>query len=201
MSNGPANKFEKCNPITFTSVIQLYMHVQEEDTVLINMVLQGSQAAFGKLVDRYQGYVFSIALRYVRDRELAEELSQDVFVKAYKCLADFKGRSKFSTWLYTIVHTTCLSHTRLKTTRVELPGEEALHNMAKSQDMSFHPARKLEQATQKQLLERAMTNLADADAEIVTLFYMAEQSVEEIGVIVGLSPANVKVKLLRPGKN
>jgi len=78
------------------------------------MVLQGQQAAYATLVTRYEGYVFTIAMRFVNNREVAEELAQDAFVKAYRYLADFKGNSKFSTWLYTIVNTTCLSHLRKK---------------------------------------------------------------------------------------
>src|SRR3954467_5276953 len=90
------------------------MHQQTDDIAVIQMVLQGQQAAYATLVERYQQYVFTLAMRYVNNRELAEELSQDVFVKAYRCLADFKGHSKFSTWLYTIVNSTCLSQLRKK---------------------------------------------------------------------------------------
>src|SRR5580700_8772213 len=85
-----------------------------DDFAIIQQVLQGQHAAYAVLVGRYQSYVFTLAMRYVNNRETAEELAQDVFVKAYRYLADFKGNSKFSTWLYTIVNSTCLSHLRKK---------------------------------------------------------------------------------------
>ena len=97
------------------------MPAELDDIAVIQLILQGQQAAYATLVNRYQQYVFTLAMRFVNNRELAEELAQDVFVKAYKYLADFKGNCKFSTWLYTIVNTTCLSHLRKKFLRVVPP--------------------------------------------------------------------------------
>ncbi len=90
------------------------MQGQADDIAVIQSILQGQQSAYATLVNRYQLYVFTLVMRYVNNREIAEELAQDVFVKAYRYLADFKGNSKFSTWLYTIVNTTCLSYIRKK---------------------------------------------------------------------------------------
>ena len=90
------------------------MYENFDDIALIQIILQGQQPAYGVIVKRYESYVFTLVMRFVNNRELAEELAQDVFVKAYRYLADFKGNSKFSTWLYTIVNTTCLSHLRKK---------------------------------------------------------------------------------------
>ncbi len=172
------------------------MHEHLDDTAVIQMILQGQQAAYATLVTRYQQYVFTIAMRHVNNRELAEELAQDAFVKAYKYLADFKGNSKFSTWLYTIVHTTCLSHMRKKKDETILLEEEKMVTIS---DNSYEqkPTDKLEQKTQKQMLENAMKHLPEAEAQILTLFYQAEQSIEEVGMIMGLTTANVKVRLFR----
>ena len=172
------------------------MHEHLDDIAVIQLVLQGQQAAYATLVGRYQQYVFTIAMRYVNNRELAEELSQDAFVKAYKYLADFKGNSKFSTWLYTIVNTTCLTHLRKKKDETILLEEEKMVSLS---DNAYEqkPTDKLEQKTQKQLLERAMKHLPDAETQILTLFYQAEQSIDEVGMIMGLTTSNVKVKLFR----
>ena len=160
------------------------------------MVLHGQQSAYGVLVSRYQSYVFTLAMRYVNDRELAEELAQDVFVKAYRYLADFKGNSKFSTWLYTIVHTTCLSQMRKKKEAVVFLEEETMVSIADSNSFES-PSNRLEQKMQKQVLDSAMSQLPETDAQLLTLFYQGEQSVEEIGVIMGLTTSNVKVRLFR----
>ena len=172
------------------------MHEQLDDIAVIQLILQGQQSAYATLVMRYEKYVFTIAMRFVNNRELAEELAQDVFVKAYRYLADFKGNSKFSTWLYTIVNSTCLSHLRKKKDETILLEEE---KMIAVSDNSFgeSPSDRMEQRNQKQMIENAMKYLPEQDAQILTLFYQAEQSVDEIGVIAGLTTSNVKVRLFR----
>ena len=90
------------------------MSTTPSDNEIIGNVLAGDQQAYALLVSRYQNYVFTLALRFTRNREDAEEVSQDIFIKAYKALADFKGASKFSTWLYTIVNTSCITFLRKK---------------------------------------------------------------------------------------
>src|SRR5678809_257326 len=82
------------------------------DNEIISRVLKGEQNAYAELVNRYKAYVFTLTLRMIKSREDAEEVAQDVFIKAYRSLADFRGESKFSTWLYTIANTTsCLLYT------------------------------------------------------------------------------------------
>ena len=172
------------------------MPEQLDETLVIQKILQGQQSAYAMLVDKYQSYVFTLAMRYVNDRELAEELAQDVFVKAYRYLADFKGNSKFSTWLYTIVHTTCLSYMRKKKDETVLLNEEKMISISDN-NFAQKPIELLEQKAQKLMLENAMKHLPAADAQLLTLFYLGEQSVDEIGVILGLTATNVKVRLFR----
>lgn len=81
-----------------------------DDIELIRQVLAGNQAVYADLVKRHQRYVFTLALRFSKNRENAEEIAQDCFVKAYKALAGFQQQSKFTTWLYTIVYTTHDGH-------------------------------------------------------------------------------------------
>ena len=172
------------------------MPVQPDDIAVIHLVLQGQQAAYAAIVDKYQQYVFTLVMRYVNNRVVAEELSQDVFVKAYRYLADFKGNSKFSTWLYTIVNTTCISHLRKKNNGAVLLDEQKMIGIADSQ-MSEKPYQQMEQESTKQMLERALQYLDEQDNLIISLYYQAEQSVEEIGASLGLSASNVKVRLFR----
>ena len=74
------------------------------DQDLIDQTLNGDTKAFGELVDRYQNFVFTIAIKLLKVTEEAEEVAQDSFIKAYNSLAGFRGDSKFSTWLYRIVY-------------------------------------------------------------------------------------------------
>jgi len=85
---------------------------EQPEEEIISRILKGDQSAFSQLVERYKNYVFTLVLRFTENREDAEEIAQDVFVKAYRSLADFRGDSKFSTWLFTITRTTCLSFLR-----------------------------------------------------------------------------------------
>ena len=84
----------------------------EQDIIYINQVLDGNRDAFAFLVDKYKSMVFSLALRITRDREEAEEISQDTFIKAFQSLNSFQGKAKFSSWLYRIVYNTGISHLR-----------------------------------------------------------------------------------------
>jgi RNA polymerase sigma-70 factor (ECF subfamily) len=171
------------------------MYQNLQDTDIIGLVLKGQQLPFSVLVDRYQHFVFTIAMRYVDNREEAEEMAQDVFVKAYRSLAGFNGKSKFSTWLYAITHYTCLSHLRKrKAATVSVDAHPALNAALSATEMASD---KSDTNSTRNLLNKAMSRLDNTDAEIITLYYQAEQSLEEIATITGQTPNNVKVRLFR----
>jgi RNA polymerase sigma-70 factor (ECF subfamily) len=172
------------------------MHTGTSDNEIITRVLRGEQALYSDLVKRHQGFVFTIALRYTPNREDAEEIAQDVFVKAYRSLADFRGESKFTTWLYTIVTTTCITFLRRKKLDVHSLDNEKVFEVADSQNSSFR-ANQVEQKSKVQMINEAIKLLSVDDARIITLFYQGEQSLEEIGRIIGAEPNSVKVKLHR----
>lgn len=166
------------------------------DTEIINLVLNGQQNAYAGLVSRYQDYVFTLALRMLKSREDAEEVAQDVFVKAYRSLADFRGDSKFSTWLYTITNTTSISFLRKKKLETRTLENEKIFEMAETLDASFK-ANQVEQKSRVNMVNEAIALLSIDDAEVLTLFYKAEQSLEEIGRILKLESNTVKVRLHR----
>jgi len=172
------------------------MQAGTDDIQIINQVLQGDQQSFEELIKRYQHFVFTIALRYVRNREDAEEIAQDVFVKAYRSLADFKGNAKFSTWLYTIAMNTTKTFLR----KVKLPVDSLDHvKISETVDKqhSGNGADLTEQRSMQLLINQAIGLLSPEDAIVITLFYKAEQSIEETGLIMGLTPNAVKVRLHR----
>ena len=171
------------------------MHSSVNEQQIITMVLQGRKEAFAILVDRYQNYVFSLALRYLPRREEAEEAAQDVFIKAYGALASFRGESRFSTWLYRITHTTCISWLRKKQV-VHIPTDASfVHELPDTQ--SEHTALRAEQRSKAAMLEKAISRLNAEDAQVITLFYQGEQSLEEIALILGMPANTIKVKLHR----
>ena len=166
------------------------------DNEIISRVLQGEQNAYAELVNRYQSYVFTLILRMVKSREDAEEIAQDVFVKAYRSLADFRGESKFSTWLYTITNTTSITFLRKKKLEVHSLDNEKVFEVADSKDSGFR-ANLIEQKSRVNMVNEAIAMLSPDDAEIITLFYKAEQNLEEISRILRLETNTVKVRLHR----
>lgn len=172
------------------------MHGGLTDTEIISRVLKGEQQLFASLVERYQNYVFTLVLRLIDSREDAEELSQDIFVKTYRSLADFRGDSKFSTWLYTIVRTSCITFLRkrkLDTTSID---NEKTYLQLESQESSFK-SNSIEAKSRQAMVNQAIKLLSAGDAQLITLFYKGEQTLEEIGTIIGADPNTVKVKLHR----
>ena len=166
------------------------------DNEIISRVLQGEQTAYAALVERYQGYVFTLVLRMIKSREDAEEVAQDVFIKAYRALADFRGESKFSTWLYTITNTTCITFLRKKKLDVHSLDNERVFEMAESKDSGFR-ANLIEQKSRVQMVNEAIAMLNPDDSEIITLFYKAEQNLEEIARILRIEVNTAKVRLHR----
>ena len=166
------------------------------DTEIISRILQGEQAIFAQLVERYQNYVFTLVLRFTDNREDAEEIAQDVFVKAYRSLADFRGESKFSTWLYTVVRTSCITFLRKKKLDTTSLDNERTLIQVENRDSGFN-ANIIEQKSRHAMVNEAIRLLSPDDAQVITLFYKGEQSLEEIGRIMGLDPNTVKVKLHR----
>lgn len=166
------------------------------DNEIISKVLHGNQQAYAGLVHRYQNYVFTLAFRMLKNREDAEEVAQDVFVKAYRYLADFKGASKFTTWLYSIVNNTCISFLRKKKLDIHSLENESVFNAANNLDSGIS-ADLVEKKSKIALVSKAVDMLNVDDATIITLFYKGEQTLEEIAKILQLETNTVKVRLHR----
>lgn len=172
------------------------MDARTTDNEIITRVLRGENQLYAELVKRYQNFVFTLALRYTPGREDAEEIAQDVFVKAYKALKDFRGDSKFSTWLYSIVNSTSITFLRKKKLDVQSLDSEHVMEAADSKDSGMS-ANQVEVKSKVEMVTRAIQLLSPDDAKLITLFYKAEQSLDEIAKIMNLETNTVKVKLHR----
>ena len=172
------------------------MPTNQPDTELIQQVLQGNRQSFEVLVNRYRNLVFTVAYRLVNNREDAEELAQSAFVKAYRSLADFRGDAKFSTWLYTIVSSLSLSFLRKKKIDTLSMSHEKVQVIADGVGGGFS-ANTIETKSRVEMVHKAIGMLGQDDAQVLTLFYQGEQSLDEIGRIMGIDPNTAKVKLHR----
>jgi RNA polymerase sigma factor (sigma-70 family) len=166
------------------------------DNEIISQVLKGDHAAYAALVNHYQQYVFSLCFRVLKNREDAEEVAQDTFIKAYKYLAGFKGESKFSTWLYTIANNTSISFLRKRRLDTHSLDNENIFSAADNMDSGAR-ADVIEQKSRQAMVNKAITMLSTDDAQIITLFYKAEQSLEETAQILGVEVNAAKVRLYR----
>ena len=167
----------------------------QSDNYYIDKVLNKDVKAYASLVDKHKNMVFTIALKIVRNREDAEEIAQDVFVKAYQSLATFKKESKFSTWLYRIVYNAAISKTRKRNIETTNLKYDIVENY--SEDDINENLNRLDSNEQKTIINTVLKKLNPEDHILVTLYYFEEKSVDEISEIVNISPSNVKVKLFR----
>jgi RNA polymerase sigma factor (sigma-70 family) len=172
------------------------MHTELPDNSAIALILDGDHQSYGLLVERYRNLVFTICLRYVKGREDAEEVAQDVFVKAFRSLADFKGQAKFSTWLYTIATTTSITFLRKKKMETHSLDDERVFEAADNIEGGMS-ANQVEQKSRVNMVNQAIKMLSADDAEVLTLFYKGEQTLEEIAQVLGKEVNAVKVQLHR----
>ncbi len=170
----------------------------KNDQYYITKVLEGDTSAFSILVERYKDLIYTLALRMIKNREEAEEVSQDTFIKVYKSLSKFKGDSKFSTWIYKVTYNTCLDRLKkLKRTQNTVAINEFTEHEVKTLDSALAT---LEIKERKEAIQKCINMLPSNDSFLLTLYYFEEQSLDEIAKIVNLKPNNVKIKLYRSRK-
>ncbi len=162
---------------------------------------EGSEAAFRELVERFQGPVFSLLVRMVRRTELAEDLAQETFVKAWRALARFDPERKFSSWLFKIAHNTALDALRrsgqepLSLDAPREPGGEPMDLPADPR--AENPLARTLGRQVGRALEQAITRIRPAYREILLLRFAEELSYEEIAEVTGSPLGTVKVHLFR----
>jgi RNA polymerase sigma-70 factor (ECF subfamily) len=167
------------------------------DLILIQRAKENYSPAVAELINRYKGMVYTIALKVLKDKEEAEEVAQESFVKAFTKLNLFRMDSSFSSWLYRITYNTAISRTREKKREAEYQAEVKATESFEQHAKAFSD---LEQDDRKRYLNLAMQQLENDDSLLLILFYYDGKSLEEISQITGYSDSNVKVRLFRARK-
>ncbi len=164
----------------------------------IKKLAAGDPAALAYFLDTYRDMAFTIASRIVNNREDAEEVVQDAFVRACMAIGQFRQDAKFSTWFYRIVVNRAL--TKIKKTLMLTADTEVneLEDMASEDMESIY--KRLGAAEQKKIIDSALQELVMEDRLLLTLYYLQEQSVEEIARVTGLVKENIKMRLHRARK-
>jgi RNA polymerase sigma factor (sigma-70 family) len=168
------------------------------EDLYIRQILNGDIGRFSYFVDAYKDMAFTIASRIVNNKEDAEEVVQDAFVKAYTSLSTFRQNAKFSTWLYKIVVNASLSRTRKKVFYTNEHDAAAIEEIAEEGIESAYA--KLSHADQKKMINEALDEMNVEDRLLLTLSYLEELSPDEIMEVTGIPKENSKVKLHRAKK-
>ena len=173
--------------------------MKANDVDLIQRVLDGDQDAFTALVNKYQKSVHALVWRKIGDFHIAEELTQDVFLKVYKRLSTLKRPEHFPGWLYVITTRHCFSWLRKKqlpTKSLDAMSTAELEEICYAQ---YKANRSAESAIehQSELVNRLLKELPESERTVVTLYYLAEMTSDEISAFLGVSPNTVRSRLRR----
>ena len=173
--------------------------MKANDVDLIQRVLDGDQDAFTALVNKYQKSVHALVWRKIGDFHIAEELTQDVFLKVYKRLSTLKRPEQFPGWLYVIATRHCFSWLRKKqlpTKSLDAMSTAELEEICYTQ---YKADRSAASATEHQdeLVKRLLKRLPESERTVVTLYYLAEMTSDEISAFLGVSPNTVRSRLRR----
>ena len=165
------------------------------DKYYIEKVLAGNVNAFSCLVEVHKDKAFNLAFRICGNREEAEEVAQDAFLKAYRSLSDFRMQSSFATWLYRIVYNTAVSLVRTRKGKV-LSLEEFPADAVDFLSVSGNEEEAVAEY-RNALINFALQKLPEDERGLITLYYYNELPADEISKITGISKNHLKVKLFR----
>lgn len=175
-----------------------------EDATLVRRTREGSQDAFRELVLRYQDPIFALLVRMVRNRDLAADLAQETFLKAYRFLDSFDTSRSLKSWLFKVAHNTAIDHLRRSepdTVALETPDEDRFDPVDRLEDVdSGDPHRTAEARELARALDEAFGELDPLYREILELRFRHGLAYDEIAEITGLPMGTVKVRIHRGRK-
>ena len=161
------------------------------DQLIVNQIICGQKDLFRLLVRQHEKAVYGMGISFFHNKEDASDFTQDVFLKAYRSLAQFEGRSRFSTWLYKIAYNTALNEVNRRKEYYSLAEEniEASSNDTPERAMLRKAARDAVHSAVKELPERYRV--------CVDLFYFYDRSYQEIEAITGFTVNTIKSHVFR----
>ena len=174
-----------------------------EDAQIVRQVLRGKREMFGLLLERYQKPIFNFVYRFYGNYDLAQELTQETFLRAYQFLKSYDPTRKFSTWLYTVAKNLCIDELKRRKSAHEVPLDDALEFVERKgadgepeRDQRSQCIRREEDA---RLLE-AMRELPPPARAVLVLHYFQGLSYQEIGEALSLPVSTVKIRIFRAKK-
>ena len=162
------------------------------DAELVRQAKKGSTDAFAELVRRHEQMVFNLSFRFARDGSLAEDMAQEAFLKAFRLLKGFRGDCSFSTWMYRVTTSVCLTELNRRKRRGEV--QLQAHHAG-----SYENSR-IEAGDMAEIVRRCVMRLPERYATIITLYYLEEMPYEEIAAIVEIPMGTLKTWMFRARK-
>ena len=173
--------------------------MKNEDVALIHQILSGDENAFVSLVNKYQKQVHALAWRKIGDFHIAEEITQDTFLKVYDKLSTLKNPNQFSGWLYVIATNQCrawLRKKRIETESLDDTETEFIDETAYSKYVAEEQA-KVNVEAQREVVKKLLAKLKESERTVMTLHYLGEMTIEEISRFLGVSASAIKLRLHR----
>ncbi len=173
-----------------------------DDEMLVAQFKSGSQKAFDELMKRYERRIFGYLLRSVRNYEDAEELTLEVFFKAYRALNSWEPKAKFSTWLYTIASNLSIDYHRSKSRKPVfiLEDEDVIEKRLVAADISSNPEKHLEDKERGRIIREAVDELSSKQKAVFMLTRYEGLQIKEVAETLGLAEGTVKIHLHRAMK-
>ncbi|UZR98682.1 RNA polymerase sigma factor [Chondrinema litorale] len=172
------------------------VHQLKDEEIIYSLTNQFDTTCFNEISKRYETKIFKRCRAYVKDEELARDLTQDIFIKLFLHLDAFKSGGRFSPWLYTIANNTCLDYLRKNRKKYHVKLSEELFEQF--EDISeLDVDHSLDEDLTMELLEELMKQLPPQDKMVLLLKYSQKLSLKEIQEIMGLGESAVKMRLKR----
>lgn len=175
------------------------MHMEEKE--LVQRTMEGDEEAFGVLVKKYRTKVFNLAYSLTRDRDAADDLAQESFIKAYFALPRFKLKSGFGTWLYRIAMNTVKDYLRKKSKIREVAFGKEIEHLVIQEDEMERKEKKQQEEQNRRLVHEAIQSLPEKYQLILSLRDIQGFSYGEIADILNISPGTVDSRLHRARKS
>ena len=170
-----------------------------DDEMLVTQFKSGIQKAFDELMKRYERRIFSYLLRSVRNYEDAEELTLEVFFKAYRALGSWEPKAKFSTWLYTIASNLSIDYHRSKSRQpvFTFEDEDVIEKRLVANDISSNPEKQIEDKERGEIIRAAVDELSAKQKEVFMLTRYEGLQIKEVAESLGMAEGTVKIHLHR----
>ena len=174
----------------------------ESDVQLIRRILSGDDEAFSILVQKYQKSVHALVWRKIGDFHIAEEITQDTFLRAYKSLATLKDPNLFAGWLYVIANRLCINWSQQNSPAMQSLEDTPMEEIEQSSYAYYLSEQHEAEASDRhcEIVQRLLQKLPESERTVVTLYYLGEMTAKEIGKFLGVSVNTIKSRIRRAKK-